>query len=93
MTGTFNFDILKPCNLPQKLATGFADVFSHLAGADYIPVLYCGTQTVHGVNHMLIFKMRVCHPDAVEKLAKVILNELPEDEIKSKWSIVSIEEI
>ena len=93
MAGAFNFDVLKPCSLPEKVATGYSEVFSHLLGADYTPVLYCGTQVVHGINHMIICKMRVCHPDATEKLAKVILNELPEDEIKGKWSIVSIEEI
>lgn len=93
MVGAFNFDVLKPCGLPEKVASGFTEVFSHLAGADYIPVLYCGTQTVHGVNHMIICKMKVCHPEAEEHLAKVILNEQPEDEIKSKWSIVSIERI
>ncbi|MCH5252230.1 MAG: hypothetical protein J1F22_04590 [Lachnospiraceae bacterium] len=93
MQGAFNFDVLKPCDLPEKVATGFSEVFSKLVGADYVPVLYCGKQTVHGVNHMIICKIKVCHPDASEKLAKVILNQLPKDEISSHWSIVSITEI
>ena len=91
--GGFNFDVLQPCALPEKVATGFTEVFSKHLGADYTPVLYCGTQTVHGVNHMIICKMRICHPEAPDKLAKVILNQLPDDEINSKWSIVSITEI
>lgn len=93
MVGAWNFDGLKACNLPEKVASGFSQVFEKLIGADYTPVLYCGTQVVHGVNHMIICKSKVVHPDAVTRLVKVILNEIPEDEIKSKWSIVSIEEI
>lgn len=93
MVGAWNYDVLKACELPQKVASGFSEIFSNIVGADYTPVLYCGTQVVNGFNHMLICKSRICHPDAEDKLTKVILNELPEDEIKSQWSIVSIEEI
>lgn len=93
MKGGFNFDVLRRCDLPQKVVTGYDEVFGNLLGADYTPVLYCGTQLVHGINHMLICKVKVCHPDAVEKLVKVILNELPVDELKSNWSIVSIVDI
>lgn len=93
MVGAWNFDVLKPCNLPEKVASGFSQVFGKLKGVDYIPVLYCGTQVVHGVNHMIICKSRIVYPDAVTRLVKVILNEIPEDEINSSWSIVSIEEI
>lgn len=93
MVGAWNYDVLKSCNLPEKVATGFSSVFASFVGADYTPVLYCGTQVVHGVNHMIICKSRICHKDAVDRLTKVILNEVPEDEINSKWSIVSIEEI
>lgn len=93
MVGAWNFEVLKAGNLPEKVATGFSEVFSKVLGADYTPVLYCGTQVVCGINHMIICKMKVCHPDAAEELVKVVLNEIMEDEIKSKWSIVSIEKI
>ncbi len=93
MIGTWNFSTLKACNLPEKVATGFSEVFSHLCGAEYTPVLYCGTQLVHGINHMIICKMKVCHPDATEKLAKVIINEVPKTELESLWSIVTIQDI
>lgn len=88
MIGGWNFDVLKACDLPEKVATGFTEVFSKLVGADYVPVLYCGTQVVHGMNHMLICKSKICHPDAVDRITKVVLNE-----VEDKWSIVSIEEI
>lgn len=88
MAGAWNFDVLKACELPQEVASGFTEVFSKFEGADYMPVLYCGTQVVHGLNHMIICKTRICHPDAVDRLTKVILNE-----VDGKWSIVSIEEI
>ncbi len=67
----------------------------HFSGynSDYTPVLYCGTQLVHGINHMIICKMKVCHPDATEKLAKVIINEVPKTELESLWSIVTIQDI
>ena len=88
MVGGWNFDVLKVCDLPEKVATGFTEVFSKLVGAEYMPVLYCGSQAVHGMNHMLICKSKICHPDAVDRITKVVLNE-----VEDKWSIVLIEEI
>lgn len=93
MVGAWDFSTLKACNLPEKVATGFSEVFSHLYGADYTPVLYCGSQLVHGTNHMIICKMKICYPGATEKLAKVVINELPKTELESQWSIVTIEDI
>lgn len=93
MVGAWDFSTLKACNLPEKVATGFSEVFSHLYGADYTPVLYCGSQLVHGINHMIICKMKICYPDAIEKLAKVVINEVPKTELESQWSIVTIENI
>ncbi|MCH5264772.1 MAG: hypothetical protein J1F02_02655 [Lachnospiraceae bacterium] len=104
MVGAYNFDALEPCELPKEVDTGFTGVFSIFAGAEYTPVLYCGTQDVHGINHMIICKMRICHPDATDRPVKVVLNQMPikeavvfkgtsKDELTSNWSIVSIEKI
>ena len=41
MTGAWNYDVLKSCDLPEKVATGFSEAFTNLKGADYTPVLYC----------------------------------------------------
>ena len=42
---------------------------------------------------MIICKTKVIYPNVVDVLAEVILNEIPMDDIKSKWSIVSIEKL
>lgn len=84
---------MAPCDLPEKVATGFNQAFSGLDGANYIPVLYCGHQLVHGTNHMLICKQTLIVPETPERLVKVILNEpLPTDS-KQAWTIVLVDGI
>lgn len=88
MAGSWNYEVLEACSLPEKIATGFTEVFSKLLGAEYTPVLYCGTQVVHGTNHMILCKSKIQYPEAEDRLVKVVLNEL-----EDMWSIMSIEEI
>lgn len=85
---------MEGCNLPQKVATGFSQVTEAMVGAKYVPVLYVGTQVVHGVNHMLICKQTLAALNAPEHLVKMVLNQNCDDgDIVGKWSIVAIEEI
>jgi len=49
-------DNLKPCPLPEEVASAFSEANTHLMGALYVPVLYCGSQVVAGMNYMIICK-------------------------------------
>ena len=49
--GAWNVDEMKGCNLPQKVASAFTAVTGELVGADYMPVLYVGSQDVNGRNY------------------------------------------
>ena len=85
---------MQPCNLPQQLATGFSAVTQGMVGAKYVPLLYVGTQVVHGTNHMLICKQTLVVPGAPQHLVKMVLNQINAGgDFTGQWSLVSIEQI
>lgn len=85
---------IQSCSLPEPVATGFGQVTKALLGARYVPVLYVGTQMVHGVNYMLICKQTLAVQGAPEHLVKMVLNQNTDDSsIVGKWSVVTIEQI
>lgn len=91
--GGWNFSNSSSTGLPQKVATGFADVTQDLEGANYEFLLYCGNQVVNGINHMIICNKTLVTKEGHGTLAVMILHEDPIDEIKSKFSILSITDI
>ena len=94
LAGGWTLAPMKACNLPQQVATGFSDVTKTLVGANYVPILYVGTQVVHGVNHMLICKQTLAAAGAPEHLVKMVLNQIPgESPITGTWSLVAIEQL
>lgn len=93
MAGEWILAEMEPCNLPQKVATGFTEAFSNLDGGGYIPVLYCGHQLVNGTNHLLICKQTLVVPGAPESLVKVIINEPLPTASEEAWTIVLIDRI
>lgn len=93
-TGGWKLAEMQPCALPEKVATGFGEITKTLLGAKYVPVLYAGTQLVHGMNHMIICKQTLATPGATEHLVKMVLNQNVDDgSIVGKWSVVTIEQI
>ena len=83
---------MEACALPQKVASGFSEVFNGLIGASYLPVLYCATQVVAGTNHMILCKQTLATRDAQEAIVKVVLYEhLPSD--GGKFVLTSIDEV
>ena len=85
---------MQSCPLPEKVATGFAEVTQSMLGARYVPVLYVATQVVHGINHMLICKQTLAAQGAPERLVKMVLNQnLDGGSLVGKWSLVSVEQI
>ena len=85
---------MQSCSMPEKVASGFSEVTHALVGARYVPVLYVGTQMVHGMNHMIICKQTLAVQGATEHLVNMVLNQNVDDgSIVGKWSLVSIEQI
>ena len=85
---------MQSCPLPQKVASGFIEVTQGMVGARYVPVLYIGTQVVHGINHMLICKQTIAAQGAPEHMVKMVLNQnLDDGSLVGKWSMVSVEQI
>ena len=89
MVGNWNILKMEPCNLPQKLATGFSKIMMDMVGASYEPVLYCATQLVNGTNHMLICKQTLVVNPPKENVVKMILHET----LDGDFAILSIESI
>ena len=83
--GGWNFDDVKSCNLPQKVASAFMAVMGEMTGADYMPVAYLGSQEVNGINYCLIVLQTVITPVSEKRPLKIIINVLPD----GRASIVS----
>ena len=84
--GGWNIDEMKSCNLPQKAASAFANVCGGLVGAEYTPVLYVGSQVVHGTNHCIIAVQTVLTANPEKRLVKMVINEAADNSA----SLVSI---
>ena len=93
-TGGWKLTEMQACDLPEPVASGFSEVTQAMMGASYMPVLYVGTQVVHGMNHMIICKQTLAVQGATEHLVNMVLNQNVDDgSIVGKWSVVSIEQI
>ena len=93
-TGGWELAEMQSCSMPEKVASGFSEVTNALVGARYVPVLYVGTQVVHGMNHMIICKQTLAVQGATEHLVNMVLSQNVDDgSIVGKWSLVSIEQI
>lgn len=91
--GGYKLEDMEACPLPQQLTTAFSKI-TELLGAKYKPVLYVGTQVVHGVNHMILCKQTLSAEGAPEHLVKMVLNQKADsEEIIGSWELVNIEEI
>ena len=85
---------MQTCSLPEKVASGFTEATKAMVGARYVPVLYVGTQVVHGMNHMIICKQILSVQGATEHLVNMVLNQNVDDgSIVGAWSVISIEQI
>lgn len=92
MIGAWQILHVEGCKLPEKVATGFCEATEGLVGASYIPALYCATQVVAGINHMIICKQTLVTNPPKEAIVKLVLHEaLPSD--GGKFTVLSIEEI
>ena len=92
--GGYKLIEMECCRLPHQVAIGFTQATEALVGARYLPVLYVGSQNVHGTNYMLICKQTLAAKDAPEHLVTMVLNRNHDDgSVVGQRSVVSIEQI
>lgn len=92
--GEWKLAKMKECELPENVAAGFNEAMANVFGMECTPIIYCGKQIVHGINHMIICKIVFDNAAAKDEvLANVILHEETDSRIKSKYSILSINNI
>ena len=72
--GGWNIDEMKSVNLPQKAQSAFTAVTGGLVGAEYMPVLYVGSQVVNGTNHCILALQTLVTQNPEKRLVKVIIN-------------------
>ena len=73
--GGWDLSALKSCALPQKAASAFSAATGGIVGAEYMPVLYVGSQQVHGTNHCIIAVQTLVLANPEKRLVKMIVNE------------------
>ena len=61
--------------MPQKAASAWSEV-DRLVGASFKPILYIGTQIVHGVNHWFLAERTIVALNSDRRLVKLAINEL-----------------
>lgn len=86
MAGNWILEDFKNVNLPQKVASGFAEVTGGLVGADYMPVLYVGHQVVNGMNYCVLATQVITNANPETRLVKMVINEAPD----GVFSLVSV---
>ena len=74
LLGGWNIDEMKSVNLPQKAQSAFTAVTGGLVGADYMPVLFVGTQIVNGTNYCILAVQTLVTPNPEKRLVKMIIN-------------------
>ena len=84
--GSWNYDDVKSCNLPQKAQSAFTAVTGGLVGADYMPIAYAGSQAVNGTNYCVIAVQTVITATPERRLVKMIVNV----DASGKASLVSV---
>lgn len=75
LLGGWDISALKSCTLPQKAQSAFTAVTGGMVGAEYMPVLYVGSQQVNGTNHCIIAVQTLITASPEKRLVKMVINE------------------
>ena len=86
LLGGWNLDEVKGTALPQKVQSAFTAVTGELVGADYMPVLYVGSQVVNGMNYCVLAKQTIITATPEYRLVKMVINV----DTKGVASLVSV---
>ena len=87
--GGWKLEELKGCKLPQKAASAFTGATEGLTGAEYVPLLFVGTQVVNGVNYAFIALQTLILAEPRKRIVKLIVNEKTD----GTYSIVNVNSI
>lgn len=88
IVGGWDISELKEVKLPQKAQSAFDAIMNGLVGAEYIPLLYVGSQLVNGTNYCIIALQTIVCANPMKRLVKMVINEK-----NGQASIVSINRI
>ena len=88
MPGGWKLADFEAAGLPERAASAFTAVTMDLVGATYIPVLYCGQQTVKGYNYMILCEQKLSDQEGTRHLVQMIINEF-----QGEYYIVNIQAI
>ncbi len=94
LTGAWNVNpiLLQDGEFPVGFDQSFMQAFEGLDGAGYKPLVYCGSQLVHGTNHMLICQQTIVTQQPIKHLVKVVIHQgLPTERMSP--TIVAIERL
>lgn len=61
------------CDLPEEVASAFAQAMGQINGAGYVPLMHLATQVVGGMNYLLLCRETLAVAEPVEKIATVTL--------------------
>ena len=75
MFGKIQLENFDACRLPQKAQSAWTAV-EDLIGADYKPLVYLGSQVVHGVNYYYIAEQTLMTNPLVRRVIKFAIHEL-----------------
>jgi ligand-binding sensor protein len=73
MTGGWEYADMKPCDLPEKVATAFSQAMKEMVSVEYIPVLYVGKQVVNGMNYCILCQTALITPEKSDGCKVVII--------------------
>ena len=77
LVGGWSVDVVVG-GMPEKVATAFASL-NELAGAEYTPIAYLGSQLVNGVNHAVLAEQLLITGKDTKNVVLVIFNEKESD--------------
>ena len=72
--GGWNIDEMRSCNLPQKVQSAFTAVTGGIVGAEYMPVLYVGSQVVNGMNYCVLAVQTIITANPEKRFVKMVIN-------------------
>ena len=75
MFGKIQLENFDACKLPQKAASAWSAV-EDLIGASYKPMIYLGSQVVHGVNYYFIAEQTLMTNPLIRRVIKFAIHEL-----------------
>ncbi len=82
--------VLQNGEFPVGFDCSFMQALDGLDGAGYVPLVYCGSQLVHGTNHMIICEQTLSTLHRTKHVVQIVINQCLPTESEAP-TILSIE--